>query len=123
MAKKDLAVLFLKMAAAGEVRTAYEKFIAPDFIHHNQYFAGDRQSLLQAMEEAHQSSPNRSLEVKHAFEDGEYVVTHSLVMRKDPDALPIAVVHIFRFKNNQVVELWDLGQELIKTSPNQYGAF
>ena len=116
-----MAASFLKMAGGGDVKAAYEKFIAPDFIHHNQYFKGDRQSLMNAMEEAHKKSPNKSIDVKQVFEDGDFVITHSLVARSDPAQAPIAVVHIFRFKHDRVVELWDLGQELVRDSPNENG--
>ncbi len=53
----------------------------------------------------------------------DVLVTHSLVLRANPEALPIAVVHIFRFASNRVVELWDLGQELMKDSTNENGPF
>jgi len=123
MLHKEMAASFLKMAGGGNVKAAYEKFIAPDFIHHNQYFKGDRQSLLNAMEEAHKKSPNKSIDVKQVFEDGDFVITHSLVARSDPAQAPIAVVHIFRFKHDRVVELWDLGQELVRDSPSENGPF
>ena len=70
MTNKEKAKTFLKMAASGDVRAAYEKFIAPNFIHHNQYFKGDRQSLMLAMEEASKTSPNKLIDVKQVFEDG-----------------------------------------------------
>ena len=123
MSKKEIAITFLKMASHGEVKSAYNQFISSDFIHHNPYFKGDRQSLLTAMEEAHQASPNRSIEVKLSIEEGDTVATLSQVKRADPNALPIAVVHIFKFKNHKVIELWDLGQEIMKDSPNENGAF
>ena len=118
-----MVISFLEMAARGEVKTAYDRFIAPRFLHHNQYFKGDRASLMNAMEEGHKASPNKSLKVKQIFEDGDTVITHSLVTRKNAGELPIAVVHFFRFKNKKIVELWDLGQELHKNSPNKNGAF
>src|SRR4030095_5944076 len=73
--------------------SAYDKFIAPNFIHHNQYFKGDRESLMKAMEEAHKKSPNQSIEVKHVYQDGNTVITHSQVLRRKPNSVPIAVVH------------------------------
>jgi len=39
---KDRAVRFLKMAASGEVREAYARFVGPGFRHHNPFFE-DRQ--------------------------------------------------------------------------------
>ncbi len=123
MTQKDKAISFLKMAGSGDVKAAYEKFIAPNFIHHNQYFKGDRQSLLTAMEEAHKASPNKAIEVKRAVEEGDTVMTHSLVTRQDSTQPDIAVVHIFRFEKDKVVELWDLGQAIDKNSPNEKGMF
>lgn len=123
MSKKEMATSFLMMAGAGDVKGAFDKFIAANFIHHNQYFRGDRQSLLTAMAEAHQASPNKSIEVKKVYEDSGTVITHSEVIRQNPDDPSIAVVHIFRFENDRVVELWDLGQEVAKDSPNENGAF
>jgi hypothetical protein len=35
---KDAAQAFLKMAGASRVREAYDQYIAPSFIHHNQFF-------------------------------------------------------------------------------------
>ncbi|MGE0171915.1 MAG: nuclear transport factor 2 family protein [Oligoflexales bacterium] len=122
MSHKEMAKTFLRMASSGDVRAAYDKFIAPDFIHHNQYFKGDRQSLLTAMEQAAKQSPNKAIEVKQVFEEGDTVITHSQVVRKGTEA-SIAVVHIFKFKDDKVIELWDLGQEVMKDSPNENGMF
>ena len=123
MSRKESAAAFLKMAGTGKVEDAYARFIAPDFIHHNPYFKGDRASLKLAMAEAHAKSPNKLIDVKRIFEDGDFVITHSLVVRGNPSDPDVAVVHIFRFDGDKVAELWDLGQLLSKDSPNEFGAF
>ena len=123
MSRKESAVMFLKMASSGKVDDAYAKFIAPEFIHHNAYFKGDRESLKKAMAAAHATSPNKLIDVKQVFEDSDFVITHSLVVRGNPSDPNVAVVHIFRFKGDRVVELWDVGQLLSKDSPNENGAF
>src|SRR5215813_9300151 len=120
---KEAATSFLMMAGTGKVQEAYDRYVAPSFIHHNQYFKGDRQSLLKAMQEASKTTPNESIEIKHAYEDGNAVITHSLVTRQDSNAPDVAVVHIFRFEQNRIVELWDLGQPVAKDSPNENGMF
>jgi predicted SnoaL-like aldol condensation-catalyzing enzyme len=120
---KEAAMSFLRMAGAGKVQEAYDQYVAPSFVHHNQYFKGDRQSLLTAMQQASKVSPNKAIEIKHVYEDGDTVVAHSLVTRQDPDAPAIAVVHIFRFEQDRIVELWDLGQAIAKESPNENGMF
>ena len=43
---KDAAKSFLQMAGTGKVQEAYDRYVSPAFIHHNQHFKGDRQSLL-----------------------------------------------------------------------------
>lgn len=123
MNQKEIAMNFLKLAACGEVREAYEKYIAQDFIHHNQYFKGDRDSLMKAMEEASVKSPNKSIEIKKCYQDGDTVITHSLVQVQDKSRPSVAVVHISKIKDNKIVELWDLGQEIMKDSPNENSPF
>ncbi len=63
MSNKESAISFLKIAGGGNVKEAYEKFIATAFIHHNQYFKGDRQALMTGMQEAHKTSPNKLIDV------------------------------------------------------------
>jgi predicted SnoaL-like aldol condensation-catalyzing enzyme len=123
VSRKESAIEFLTLASSGRLDDAYARFIAPEFVHHNPYFKGDRESLKSAMAEAHRTSPNKSFDVKHAFEDGDFVITHALVVRGNPSDPDVAVVHIFRFKGDKVVELWDLGQLLSKDSPNENGPF
>lgn len=122
MTKKEMASSFLKMVVDKKVKEAYEKFISAKFIHHNQYFKGNRQSLMVAMEENNKKNPNKSLEIKRLYEDGDTVITLSHV-KPNPEDLGVALVHIFRFENEKVVELWDQGQPLIKDSPNENGSF
>jgi predicted SnoaL-like aldol condensation-catalyzing enzyme len=120
MTNKDTASSFLKAAALGNVREAYDKFVSLEFIHHNQYFKGDRTSLLVAMEEASKTSPNKSFTIKQVIEEGDRVFTYSQVVKEN---MEIAVVHMFRFINGKIAELWDVGQPISKDSPNENGLF
>lgn len=74
MTNKERAKAFLQTAGGGNAQEAYDKFVSPKFIHHNQYFKGDRQSLLTAMQQAHKQSPNKGIEVKHVYQDGNTVI-------------------------------------------------
>ena len=120
MILKDIAEAFLQLAGHGKATEAFNNYVAPNFIHHNQYFDGSRAALQKAMEEAHLQSPNKLIEVKYSYTDANTVITHSLVKKESMD---IAVVHIFKFENNQIVELWDLGQVIDQNSPNKNGLF
>lgn len=119
---KDAAVSFLQMASRGDVREAYSKFVGREFKHHNLYYEGSAETLMLAMEENARDHPSKSLDVKLAIEEGDFVAVHSHVRLK-PDQQGGAVVHIFRFQDGRIVELWDIGQEVPEQSPNQYGAF
>jgi len=119
---KNIAVSFLKLASGGKVREAFSKLIGNGFRHHNPFYEGSAESLMAGMEENVRQNPNKVLEVKRAISEGNLVVTHSHVQQK-PGDLGAAVVHIFRFENSHIVELWDLGQPLVEESPNEYGMF
>ena len=119
---KDAAVSFLKLAANGKVREAYSKFVGAGFRHHNPFFEGSAEALMAGMEENARQNPSKVLEVKRATAEGELVVVHSHVRQK-PGDLGAALVHIFRFEEGHIVELWDVGQPVPDKSPNQYGMF
>ena len=121
MNQKDIAVSFLQNAATGKLDQAYG-FVSPNFRHHNAYFAGDAESLKAGMADAHQQFPNTKIEVQRAIEEGDTIAVHSRVQHA-PDKPPIAVVHIFRFEGDKIAELWDVGMEVPKDSPNENGAF
>ncbi|MGK5508813.1 nuclear transport factor 2 family protein [Brevibacillus formosus] len=119
---KENAVSFLQLVASGNVREAYQRYTGPDFRHHNPFFRGDAHSLMLAMEENAAKNPHKILEVKRAIEEGDIVAVHSHV-RQNQEDLGGAVVHIFRFHNDQIVELWDVGQPIPADSPNENGMF
>lgn len=119
---KEKAVSFLQLVASGKVREAYQNYIGHGFCHHNPYFRGDADSLMIAMEEDAAQNPHKVLEVKRVIQEGYLVAVHSHV-KQNPEDLGAALVHIFRFQDDQIVELWDLGQPIQENSPNENGMF
>ena len=119
---KEAAINFLKLASSGKVRDAYSKYVGEGFKHHNPYFEGSADALAAGMEENAQQNPNKSFEVKRAIAEGDLVAVHGHVHHK-PGDLGAAVIHIFRFENERIVELWDVGQAVPEASANQYGMF
>jgi predicted SnoaL-like aldol condensation-catalyzing enzyme len=119
---KDAAIAFLKLAASGKVHDAYSKFVGSGFKRHNPFFEGSAKSLMAGMEENARQNPDKFLEVKRAIAEGEFVAVHSHV-QQNPGDLGAAVVHIFRFENGHIVELWDVGQPVPEKSPNAHGMF
>ena len=119
---KEAAVEFLKLAASGRVRDAYSKHVGPRFRHHNPYFRGDAASLRNAMEQNAAQNPNKMLDVQSAIAEGDRVAVFSRV-RQNPADRGGAVVHIFRFENDRIAELWDIGQAVPEQSVNENGMF
>ena len=113
---------FLRLVASGNVREAYRNHVGPDFRHHDSFFPGDAQSLMEAMEEDAEKNPNKVLDIQRALQDGDLVAVHSHV-RQEPSDLGGAVVHIFRFQEKLIAELWDVGQAVPEKSPNEHGMF
>jgi predicted SnoaL-like aldol condensation-catalyzing enzyme len=119
---KDAAIEFLTLAASGKVSEAYERHVGLGFRHHNPYFRGDAAALKEAMQANVAKNPGKVLEVQRALQDGDEVAVFSRV-RQHPGDLGAAVVHIFRFENDRIVELWDVGQAVPDNCVNENGMF
>jgi predicted SnoaL-like aldol condensation-catalyzing enzyme len=120
--KKELATSFLRLVTSGRIREAFDRHVGPGFRHHNPYFKGDATSLMVAMEENETKFPNKAFAIQRAIQESDLVAVHSHVRLK-PGELELAVVHIFRFQGDRIVELWDVGQQVPTDSPNENGMF
>jgi predicted SnoaL-like aldol condensation-catalyzing enzyme len=117
-----IATEFLALASSGKVRAAFERHVAAGFTHHNPWFAGDRESLLVAMEQSAEREPNKAFTVKQVIAAGDRVAVLSHLQREQAGQ-EYAVVHVFRFEGERIAELWDLAQEIPQDSPNALGMF
>lgn len=120
--KAFIAQEFLRLVATGQVKLAFERYVSEDFIHHNPFFAGDRASLRQAMEDDAKANPKKLFQILRTIEDDKLVAVHSTV-QQDPDAEVFVLVHIFRFEEDKIVEAWDVGQIVPADIPNKHGMF
>ena len=123
MTKKETAQHFLKLASSGQPRKAFELYVASEFIHHNAYYKGDRETLMLAMEESHKETPNKIFEILRSLEDGDLVAVHSRVEQSGENGWTGVVMHIFRFEKDKIVELWDFGQGVPDEMVNENGMF
>ena len=120
MTRKEIALTFLKMAARGDSMEAFREFVSPALIHHNAYFPKDPVVLMEAMAESARMNPNKEFTVQRALEDGDLVAVHSFIKQNAEDRGAV-VMHIFRFDNNMIVEMWDFGQMLPEYVVNENG--
>ena len=119
---KSIAESFLQLVSTNRVREAFNSYIKNDFRHHNVFFKGDAVSLRGGMEENAVLFPFKKLEVKQLIMEDNLVVAHSLV-KMEPGDTGIALIHIFRFEDGKIAELWDLSQPIPAGSINENGPF
>jgi predicted SnoaL-like aldol condensation-catalyzing enzyme len=121
-ASKQAAVRFLRLVVAGRIDEAYERYVDMLGKHHNPFFAAGFPALRKAMNENHARFPGKQLAVKHVLGDGDLVAVHSHIVLQ-PGEPGLAAVHLFRFRDDKIVEMWDCGQPVPADSPNADGAF
>ena len=120
--KKESAQHFLKLAAKGNSREAFELYVGTAFKHHNVYFKGDTNTLMTAIEEDAKMNPDKIFEIQRALEDGDLVAVHSRI-RQNPNDTDYAVMHIFCFEGDKIMELWDFAQAAPIVIINENGMF
>lgn len=121
--KKQTAVEFLKMVISGDIEDAYARFVDVRYgRHHNPFFAAGFPSFKEAMIQDHGQFPNKRLVIKNVLQDGDLVAVHSHLILND-GMKNMSTIHMFRFQDEKIAELWDFGQEIPADSPNVDGAF
>jgi predicted SnoaL-like aldol condensation-catalyzing enzyme len=119
---KDAAIDFMHLVSTGHVRQAFAQYVDKSFKHHNPFFAAGANALLSAMEDNAKQNPDKQFTVHHAIAEGNLVAIHGHV-RHQPKEIGFALVHVLRFKDGKIVEMWDLGQAIPASSPNVDGMF
>ena len=101
---------------------AVDRFIAPDYIQHNQAAEPGREGLKSFLDMIRAATPEAVHDVKRAFVDGDHVTVH-YHLRRWPGDLGWAVMDIFRIENGLIAEHWDVMQDVIEGGPNPLGPF
>lgn len=119
---RQAAITFLNLVVAGKISEAYETHVSPQMRHHNSFFAGDVASLQRGMEENHREHPNKIFDVQRTLAEAEFIAVHSRI-RMSADDNGMAVIHLFRFHDDEIVEMWSVGQQVSEDSTNENGMF
>ncbi len=101
---------------------AVDRFIAPDYIQHNQSAEPGREGLKAFLDMIRAETPDAVHDVKRAFVDGDHVTVHYHV-RRWPGDNGWAVIDIFRVENGLIAEHWDVMQDVVPGGPNPLGVF
>jgi len=119
--RKDIAVRFLQLVVSGRIAEAYDRYVDMQGKHHNPHFPAGFPALKKAMIENHVQFPDKQLIIKNVIGDGELVAVHSRVALRQGEN-DMVIVHLYRFRNDKIVELWDCGMPVPADSPNTDGA-
>ena len=101
---------------------AVDRFIAPDYIQHNQAVEPGVASLKAFLDLIKAETPEAVHDVKRAFVDGDHVTVHYHVRRWPGDS-GWAVIDIFRVEDGLIAEHWDVMQDVTEDGPNPIGPF
>ena len=119
---KNTAITFLEMASTGKVAEAFQRFVNPSFRHHLPNLKGDAASWAAEMKRINDTYPDKVFEVKHSLEDRDFVAVHSRV-RYEPGGPDMSYVHLFRFVNIRITEVWEVAQTAPELAMNAHGMF
>lgn len=122
MTIKETALAFLMQVIEGNIELAFEKYTSTDFKHHNVYFKEDAKSIIAGMKENHAQFPNKEITFHSVFEEENKVITHAFLNLGSGNP-GVQLIHIFKFEDGKITEMWDCAQPLPATSPNMLGAF
>jgi len=88
-----------------------EQHLPASYVQHSSLAEPGLEALKSFLDRVRRESPEAKQTIHRIFADGEYVITHVHVVRwpRDPG---LAVVDIFRCANGQIVEHWDVIQDV-----------
>ena len=122
---KDIVLEFYKKAFIEmKPQQAAEAYISPtEYIQHNPGVADGRDAFIKFFVEFFKTHPDRQPSTIHrVVSEGDLVVLHVESRRSKGDR-PLAIVDIFRVKNNRIVEHWDVMQATPEASKNSNTMF
>jgi predicted SnoaL-like aldol condensation-catalyzing enzyme len=101
---------------------AVEKHLSARYVQHSSLAEPGLDALKRFLTQVRRESPNATQRIHRAFADGEHVIIHVHVVRWPGDP-GLAVVDIFRCADGEIVEHWDVIQDVPAESINPNGMF
>jgi predicted SnoaL-like aldol condensation-catalyzing enzyme len=88
-----------------------DRYLPPHYVQHSSLAPPGRQALKDFLDRVRERSPDATQTIKRAFVDDDHVIVHVHVVRFPGDP-GLAVVDIFRLEGAEIVEHWDVLQEV-----------
>lgn len=99
-----------------------EAHLPPHYVQHSSLAEPGLEPLKKFLAFIRERSPDATQTIKRAFVDDDHVIVHVHVVRFPGDP-GLAAVDIFRCENDQIVEHWDVIQEVSANPVNPNGMF
>jgi predicted SnoaL-like aldol condensation-catalyzing enzyme len=119
---KTVAVDFYETAFRGEPEKAVADHVGGYYTQHNPQAADGTEGVIAFVHWIREQYPHLHLDIKRVIAEGDLVVTHSQLMLS-PDGPSWALADFFRLEDGNVVEHWDVIQEVPETFANTNGMF
>lgn len=110
------------LAATTKIEILRKECFAENYIQHAPHVADGREAVLSLFANRYAKYPELSMSVKRTATDGDLVWLH-LHVKRTPDALGTAMVHIFRMENGKIAEHWGVAQPVPDVSKNSNTMF
>jgi predicted SnoaL-like aldol condensation-catalyzing enzyme len=104
-----------------DVREAFARHVAPDYIQHNPNIPDGRDAAVAALQPKF-SAAGFSAEVKLIVVDGDHAAVH-VHARAAPGERGGAVADLYRLANGRIVEHWDVLQPVPEVAANDHPMF
>jgi predicted SnoaL-like aldol condensation-catalyzing enzyme len=99
-----------------------DEHLSSRYVQHSSLAEPGLEPLKRFLGHVRKESPDARQTIHRAFVDGEHVIVHVHVVRSPGDP-GLAVVDIFRCENGEIVEHWDVIQEVPSHPINPNGMF
>ena len=105
-----------------EVRQAFERWVASDYIQHKPTLPDGRDAVIDFLEDLLKRHPERIFTIHRIIASDNLVAVH-YHSQATPEDLGFAVVDIFRVESCRIVEHWDVVQPVPAQSANDNTMF
>lgn len=108
---KRIATAFYEAALNRHDFAEARQYMGATYTQHNPNAADSPEGFAEFLDFLKENHPQSRGIIKRIWADGDYVIMHVLE-RRHPDDRGDAVVDIFRFENDKIVEHWDVTQAI-----------
>jgi predicted SnoaL-like aldol condensation-catalyzing enzyme len=119
---KRAVMQFYELAINQKNFEAAAKFLGPRYVQHNPRAADGPEGLKAFLAFLRDKFPDYHSDIKRVFADGDYVILHVHNV-PTPGSRGNAIIDIFKLEDGEIVEHWDVRQEIPERSVNSNTMF